>query len=123
MPQLHSYPHHQELNLIDDEETIYDCMKCFESCTSCIQHCLREGGNHADAIHIQLLMSCAELCQLSATFMLQKSEFTSELCSLCAKVCLATAESCQEIDADDFMMQECSSACRKCAESCQNMAT
>lgn len=121
MEQMNSYSENS-FQAIDDEECIYDCMKCFEVCTGCVSHCLKEGGKHAEAGHIQLLMSCAEICRLCTTFMLQKSDFAFELCGLCAKICNACADSCNSIDENDFMMQECSSACRKCAETCQNMA-
>lgn len=117
----HNYYSHKPEH-IEDEECIYDCLKTFEICTSCIQHCLSIGGKHADPKHIKLMMACAEISRLTSTMMLSKSEYAFDLCCLCAKVCEATASSCNKIDENDFMMQECSSACRKCAESCLKMA-
>ena len=103
------------------DQCIKDCISCYGECMSCIPHCLSIGGKHADPKHITLMMECAEMCNMSATFMQLRGQFAYEHCQLCAKVCDACAESCSSIDADDSMMQKCADFCRKCAESCRNM--
>jgi hypothetical protein len=103
------------------EQCIRDCLACYEECMSCISYCLSQGGEHVEQKHLTLMMECAQMCNTSATLMLIKGQISHEHCELCAKVCEACAESCQNLGADDSMMQDCADMCRKCAESCTNM--
>lgn len=106
---------------VNMEETITHVMECFRITSNCLHHCLTMGEKHADVKHITLMKHCAEICQLSSSFMIEKSDFAHDLCGLCAKICDACADSCQEVDAQDAMMKLCVNACRKCADSCRNM--
>lgn len=101
---------------------------CIEACTGChavciemIQHCLEKGGRHVAAEHIRLLEDCAEICRLSADFMLRGSPLHIETCAVCADICEKCAESCDRMS-DDEDMRRCAEACRQCAESCREMA-
>lgn len=107
---------------INMEQCIRDCLACYQECTSCIPHCLSQGRPHAEQKHITLMMECAQMCNMSATLMQLKGQFSYEHCQLCAKVCDACADSCSSIDPNDSMMQRCADMCRKCAESCRSMA-
>lgn len=97
------------------------CKDCHEACVETMQHCLAQGGEHAEASHIRLLADCAEICQTSADFMLRGSPLHVETCRACAEVCERCAEDCARFE-DDEMMQRCAAACRACAESCRAMA-
>jgi hypothetical protein len=107
---------------ISMDQCIRDCIACYELCTSCISHCLSQGGKHAGSRHITLMSECAQICNLSSAFMLQKGEFAFELCQLCAKICNACAESCITVDVTDGVMMKCADVCRRCADSCRSMA-
>ncbi len=98
------------------EQCIQDCIACYQECISSIPYCLTQGGKHAEAKHITLMLECADLCNLSARSMHLKGQFAFELCQLCAKVCDECAKSCKATD-----MQKCADVCRKCAESRRNM--
>lgn len=104
------------------EQCIRDCLACYQECMSCIPHCLGEGGKHAEEKHITLMLECAQMCNLSATFMQLRGGFAHELCQLCAKICEACETSCRSVDPNDSMMQKCADMCRSCAVSCRNMA-
>jgi hypothetical protein len=104
------------------EQCIRDCLACYQECMTCIPHCLSIGGKHSEHRHITLMMECAQLCNMSATLMQLQSEFSAELCQLCARVCDACAESCASIDSEDEMMKRCAEMCRRCAQSCRQMA-
>lgn len=104
------------------EECIRDCIACYQECLSCVPHCLSLGGKHAEQKHISLMLECAQMCNLSASLMQLKSQFSFEHCQLCARVCDACAESCSSIDPNDSMMMKCADMCRRCADSCRNMA-
>ena len=99
---------------------------CIEACSHCHQvclqtamnHCLKTGGKHVEAEHFRLMISCAEICQTSANFLLINSTFHRRVCEVCAEVCEACALSCEKLGG----MDECVKACRDCAESCRKMA-
>ena len=57
---------------------------------------------------------------MSAAMMLRESQFHSAHCALCADICKACEESCEEFSGD-AVMKACEDACRKCAESCRRM--
>lgn len=112
------------MHRIDSElrECIELCRKCQDICLETIQHCLEIGGKHAAADHLRLLISCAEICDTSAKFMLLGSTLHNRVCDVCAMVCDACAGSCDRLATDETMRQ-CAAECRRCAESCRQMAT
>jgi hypothetical protein len=109
---------------------ISNCIACHRICIETLAHCLQMGGAHAETGHIQLLLDCAAICQLSEDFMLRTSEFHAQVCGVCAEVCERCAESCHAIrgtdTADgnaDALMLSCAEVCERCAESCRQMAS
>jgi hypothetical protein len=106
----------------DLEHCIRQCEECHHICLMTVNHCLEMGGKHADPAHIRLLLSCAEICQTSANFMLLSSAQHGLTCGVCAEVCERCAEDCLNIDPDDAKMKACAQACLSCAESCRQMA-
>jgi hypothetical protein len=82
-----------------------------------MNQCLETGGKHVEPSHFRLMMNCAEICQTSLNFMLSNSEFSEQICAVCAEICDACAESCDQLDG----MEDCAKACRECAESCRSM--
>ena len=104
------------------QECIDRCQSCQEACLETITHCLRQGGKHAEAEHIAMLMACAEICDTAARFMLLGSQHHARVCEVCAEICTACARDCERFG-DDDTMQRCAEACRRCAESCRQMAT
>jgi hypothetical protein len=105
----------------------YSMQACIEACTYCHQvclqtamnYCLNTGGRHVEAEHFRMMMNCAEICQMSANFQLGNSQFSPQVCAICADVCTACAADCRNIG----NMEECVEACEQCAESCRQMAS
>ena len=62
-------PHHNQ----EMQQCIQNCVECHRVCLETITHCLREGGKHAEAAHIGLMLDCAQICQTSADFMIRGS--------------------------------------------------
>jgi hypothetical protein len=102
-------------------ECIEDCTTCHNVCLSTVTYCLEQGGRHAQAGHVTLLLDCADICRTSADFMLRGSGEHKRTCAACAALCHRCAEACAQF-LDDRAMQECAGACRRCADSCENMA-
>lgn len=104
------------------QDCIDICTECLQSCEQLIWHCLERGGEHASVAHIRLLQDCANLCALSAKFMLRQSPLHTRICSVCAEACLQSAVSCEKIGREDAEMKSCAEVCRQCADSCNEMA-
>lgn len=99
---------------------IQACNQCHQICLqTAMNYCLNTGGKHLEPEHFRLMISCSEICQTSANFMLSNSRFHSRTCAVCAEVCEACAADCRMIGG----MDECVQACENCAESCRQMAT
>lgn len=98
---------------------------CIDACRTCQQtclemamtHCLEQGGKHVAPEHFRLMLSCAELCQTAANFMLAGTAIHAVVCAACAEVCTACADSCEDVGD----MDECVQACRTCAQHCEMM--
>lgn len=102
-------------------DCIDECRSCHDTCAQSLTYCLKEGGQHAEAGHIRLLLDCVEICQTSANFMLRGSPLHVHTCAACAEVCQACAEDCEQMGKDE-QMRACAESCRRCAESCRRMA-
>ncbi len=106
---------------VNMEEAIQSALDCYRVVQSCLQHCLALGGKYAQVEHVSLMMECAEITRLAAQFMIATSDFTHDLCGVCARVCEACFESCHDIDPDDPQLNTCMVACRKCADYCRSI--
>lgn len=69
---------------------------------------------------IQLDLECAAICRSAAELMSLGSDFSQQLCKVCADICRACGEECSKHEMDHC--QECAEACFKCAEACEEMA-
>ncbi len=106
-----------------DDKSVQSCIIACDHChrvclQSAMNHCLESGGEHVEPDHFRTMMNCAEICQMSADFMLGSSRFSKQICDVCAEICDACADSCEQLDG----MEDCVRACRDCAESCRSMA-
>jgi hypothetical protein len=86
-----------------------------------VDYCLRQGGRHAEANHIRLMLDCVEICQTSADFMIRASDLHKHTCAACAAVCDRCAQDCASFT-DSAEMQRCADMCKRCADSCRQMA-
>ena len=96
------------------------CQSCHEVCIETVAHCLEMGGKHSEAGHIRSMTDCAQICAVSADFMLRGSPSHSDVCDVCADICDECAESCEALEGAE--MKRCAEQCRSCAESCREMA-
>ncbi len=119
-PSVQATPHFGHMRQ-QMQQCIQECLSCFSVCEQTLAHCLRKGGKHAAADHVQRLMDCGESCRLSASMMSRESPFHARQCALCADICKACEESCEEFG-DDAQMKACAEACRSCYEACRAMS-
>ncbi|HLJ55862.1 MAG TPA: four-helix bundle copper-binding protein [Chthonomonadaceae bacterium] len=103
------------------ERCISLCQQCHVVCETAVQHCLTQGGRHAQPDHVRLLRDCSEICQTSANFMLRGSPLHVKTCAACSAICGACARECEQWSGD-VEMQRCAEACAACSAECAKMA-
>lgn len=86
----------------------------------CAVACLQEDDVKMMARCIALDVDCAAICQLAACAMARNSEFSAQICAVCASICQACGDECAKHQMDHC--QKCAEACRRCAEECRRMA-
>ncbi len=62
------------------------CQDCETTCQLTLMYCLQQGGTHAEATHIRLLLDCIALCQTCIGLMARDSEFAGRFCTLCGEL-------------------------------------
>lgn len=95
------------------------CLHCHEICRKTAFDMSPAAAQEMNADDIRMLFECAELCQLSANWQLSGSQYSRQICAVCAQVCRECERRCTgKID-----MEECEYVCRRCAESCEAMSS
>ncbi len=102
-------------------ECIEECLNCHVVCTMTVQHCLASGGDLAEVNLTGVLLDCAELCQVSANFMLRGSPYHPLTCGPCAELCRSCEEACRGASHNDEQLDHCAEVCATCAELCEAM--
>ena len=102
-------------------QCIQNCRDCHAICEHTVLYCLQRGGALAEAKHMQRLLDCSQMCQISEDFMLRDSPLHARICGICEQACLRCAESCEHLGMDQ-QLQACAQRCRQCAQTCQQMA-
>ena len=102
------------------QECIEACNKCAVVSSHCASACLQEDNINMLSRCIQLDQDCADICHLAAKFMARGSEFSDQICRICAEVCEACGEECRQHKNMDHC-QECADACFECAKICREM--
>jgi len=105
----------------DNYRTCIDvCNSCADECDHCTAACLQESDPMMMARCIALDIDCAAICRLAAGMMARGSEFSGQVCWLCAEICEACGDECAKFQMDHC--QSCAAACRRCAEECRKLA-
>jgi hypothetical protein len=104
------------------QECIERCLLCHASCEHTAGHCLQMRGEHASKRHQVLLKDCAQICLVSADFMLRGSILHRQVCDACAEICFRCGEECRRLACDDTTMLLCAESCHECAQTCRKMA-
>lgn len=102
-------------------DCVTECEKANRACLETLDYCLSKGGPHLAAAHVRLLLDCAEVCQMTANFMLRGSAVHAIACGACAEICERCIQSCEAFSGDS-RMAACADTCRTCAKSCREMA-
>ncbi|MDF2819843.1 MAG: ferredoxin [Clostridiales bacterium] len=64
-----------------------------------------------------LLRDCADICNISARYIVRNSMFSVNIAILCAQICILCGNECAKYD--DELSQNCAEVCYNCAEHCR----
>lgn len=112
----------QVLQNVKYQSCIETCFECTESCEYCATCDLREQDVKMLAKWIQSNRDCANICLTAVTFMSRDSDYSKQICKICAEICEACAKECEQ-HRDMDHCQKCAQVCRNCAEECRRMST
>ena len=90
--------------------------ECAAACNNCLTACLAEQDVKNMMECIKLNMDCAQICQVTTSFISRNSDHAKHLMKECTEICNKCAEECAKHKATHC--QECAEVCRKCAEAC-----
>jgi hypothetical protein len=111
----------KSMELSKEMQTCIDaCLSCYTRCEEALNHCLQQGGQHADPQMIRTLTDCAEMSRMCAEMMMRMSPMSSEMCAMVARMCDMCADACMRMP-DDAMMMRCADSCTECAQACRAM--
>lgn len=102
------------------QECIDECNSCAAECNHCTISCLNEPEVQHMVKCIEMNLQCAAICRSASEMMSLGSDYSMQLCTICADVCDACATECQKHNMDHC--QQCAEACRNCAAVCREMS-
>ncbi|EMA33374.1 four-helix bundle copper-binding protein [Halobiforma nitratireducens] len=110
----------QRIDHADDhmQECIDNCLEAAQVCEWCVDACADEEGMGRC---IRLCRDVADVASLHARLMARDSGSHEELGELCADLCEACAEECEQHEHEHC--QACAEILPRCAESCREMAS
>lgn len=94
---------------------IQACEDALRATQICANACIRSGDRMLERCAL-LDLDCAAICQATLSALTRGSEHHGDFCALCAHICRACAEECeQHVHAH---CKRCAQACRACADAC-----
>jgi len=116
--------HRKEHGMTTDQQVMDQCLEeCFavmRTASRCAESCLSGGQATEMAECIRLCLDAATITAGCAELIARNSQFSSQVCGVCADVCDACAQECEQYEGE--IMRECAEACRRCAQACRHMA-
>lgn len=103
------------------ERCAHACAECRDLCLRLVPHCLGVGGEHAEADHVNAILDCAGICELTAGMLHRGSWLHAAACAACAEICEQCARDCERVHPSDERMHRAAEACWRCAELCDAM--
>lgn len=103
-----------ETSVTKYQKCIDECNRCMQVCEECFDSCLKEADVKGRAKCLSLLRDCSQICAIVSQFMAGNSQFSKQLCGVCADIYDACAAECD-------MFKD--AHCRKCADECREMVS
>jgi hypothetical protein len=94
------------------------CQTLHDACVLTVHDGLKKGGPYASSRHVNLLLDCAAITDVTKDFLLRNSELHEAVAEACALICQACAKTCTHA-ADEELV----ALCRRCAAACRPDST
>lgn len=94
---------------------------CFNTCEQMVTAMLHTPDVQSRSFQIQLLISCAKICDTLASYLASYCGFAPATANLCAGICEVCGNECAKFP--DQASQMCSRVCLTCARECRAFAT
>ncbi len=107
----------ESMSQAEIDQCIQNCHNCYNACLQTAAKYQQSGKQNEQAVYMRLLLDCADICQVSESFMRRQSERSGYICGICAQIC----EECAN-HSDQMGETDCANACRNAAWSCGQMA-
>lgn len=91
------------------------CQTLHDACLLTVHDGLKKGGPYASSRHVNLLLDCAAITDVTKDFLLRNSELHEAVAEACALICHACAKTCTHA-ADEELV----ALCRRCAAACRH---
>lgn len=102
-----------------NKEIIDILSKCVIECNHCATACLDEQDVKMLTKCIKLEIDCAEICNLTISYLSRGSEHADQIIKVCAEICEACAAECEKHKHMEHC-KRCAEVCRECAEACSH---
>ena len=102
----------------EEEQSLFAILvECAGTCESTFyNHCM---GQEEMKRCGQLCVDCSDICVTTAKYAARDSEQLPATAAVCAEVCDACAEECEQFE--DEAMELCAEVCRDCADVCREV--
>jgi hypothetical protein len=104
-----------------NQELLNALNNCAAECNHCAIACLEEQDVRMLARCIKLDIDCADICQLTASYVARGSEHANHLLKECAEICDACADECEKHSHMEHC-RKCAEVCRACSEACSHLS-
>lgn len=78
------------------ERCIAECLACTRLASECAHSCITGGQAESMSRCISLCVDCATVTSACATLAARDSEYTGQICGVCADLCNAYAAECEK---------------------------
>jgi len=99
-------------------ECIDNCFEAAQAAELCADACAEESQEMVRCV--RLCRDVADVSSMHARFMSRNSAYHAELASICADVCEACRNECEQYEME--VTQSCAAVLEPCIESCRSMA-
>lgn len=103
----------------DMQQAIDACLEAYKVCGETAYVCQQNSSTDPRMMQtMHRLVDCAEICIVTANFMLRRSENHPLTCEACVEICAQTARDCEALAEQDECFARCAQVCRLCSEAC-----
>ena len=126
MPCMGNMPMHHmgcmpQMPMMSKGDLVRMLNHCYATCEQMAAHIKRQCDVQQRVSQLASLSDCADICCLTAKFVLRDSKYAKDCAKLCACICDGCARECMGFP--DAESQHCAQICMDCARHCMMFAS